>query len=176
MHAAVLHGALHPYAGVVKLVDALDSKSSDLMIMSVRLRPPAPFFTYKSNRLKGPLDFLFSVVFICFSFFTVPRVSHKYSECFKVIYVFHLGLSVPCLSHAWAGVRIAIFSLEKEHILLQVHVSREIVNDGIASELAKNLQVISSLHGKEIFPNQPAIFIFLRLPSPLPPASRSASR
>lgn len=29
-------------AGVVKLVDALDSKSSGLMPMSVRLRPPAP--------------------------------------------------------------------------------------------------------------------------------------
>ena len=33
-----------PYAEVVKLADALDSKSSDSDIMSVRVRPPAPNF------------------------------------------------------------------------------------------------------------------------------------
>ncbi len=32
----------HVYAGVVKLVDALDSKSSGLTLVSVRFRPPVP--------------------------------------------------------------------------------------------------------------------------------------
>ncbi len=36
------HYTGHPYAGVVKLVDAEDSKSSDLTVIRVRFSAPAP--------------------------------------------------------------------------------------------------------------------------------------
>ena len=39
----------NPDAGVAKLVDALDSKSGDGNIMSVRVRPSVHFITYREN-------------------------------------------------------------------------------------------------------------------------------
>ena len=41
------------FAGVVELVDALDSKSSDGNIMPVRVRPSAPYFAPLELRMAG---------------------------------------------------------------------------------------------------------------------------
>ncbi len=40
------------FAGVVELVDAPDSKSGVRKDVSVRVRPPAPFISYKQLALK----------------------------------------------------------------------------------------------------------------------------